>query len=200
MMINKNIFWTIFILAIVFNVIVKWEVIRKLREELSETKENLETIQNECTRYQTLDSLNVIRVGRLTLSKNELKKRESELLEKVEKLDIRLRHMNAIIETKSEANAEVITILRDSIINDTTLIKCLTYDDNYFKIDACIKADTLTGTLAYRDTLIQVFHRVPRRFWFIKFGTKAIKQDAYLSNRNASIVYSKFITLKRRRK
>lgn len=170
---------------------------RKLRNEVRRTRENVETLQEGITRYRTSDSLNAISVGRLTLTKREMKEREADLLQQVDKLNIKVRRLNAVLETQSEAKAEVVTILRDSVINDTTVLKCLKYDDNYFRIDACIHADTLQGTLRYTDTLIQVLHRVPRKFWFIRWGTKAVKQDAYFANPNAVINYSRYIELKK---
>lgn len=171
---------------------------RKLCKEVRQAHENVETLQEGMTRYKTSDSLNAISVGRLIMGKRDLQKREADLLEQVEKLNIRVRRLNAILETQSEAKAEIITILKDSVINDTTVIKCLKYDDNYFSIDACIHEDTLQGSLRYTDTLIQVLHRIPRKFWFIRWGTKAVRQDAYFANPNAIINYSRYIELKKK--
>ncbi len=46
------------------------------------------------------------------------------------------------------------------------------------------------------DTLIQVVHRVTRQFWFIKWGTKAIRQDIVSKNPHSQIVYTEYIELK----
>lgn len=160
-------------------------------------KESVETLSTGLVHYRTADSLNAVQVGRLTLTKRELKERESDLLKRIEKLNIKINRLNTVLETHGEAKTEIRTIIRDSIINDTTVLKCLKFDDNYFYIDACINSDTLTGTLRYRDTLIQVLYRVPRKIWFIKFGTKGVRQDAYFSNPDATITYSRYIELKK---
>lgn len=46
------------------------------------------------------------------------------------------------------------------------------------------------------DTLDQAVHRVPHRFWFIKWGTKAIRQDIVCRNPYSQITYSEYIELK----
>lgn len=186
------------LLVIVIPILILMYANRKLRNEVQRTRENVETLQQGIIHYRTSDSLNAISVGRLTLTKREMKEREVDLLKQVEKLNIKVRRLNAILETHSEAKAEIITILKDSVINDTTVIKCLKYDDNYFSIDACIHKDTLEGSLRYTDTLIQVLHRIPRKFWFIRWGTKAVRQDAYFANPNAIINYSRYIELKKK--
>lgn len=185
------------LLIMVVSILLLMYANRKLRNEVRRNRENVETLQEGIVRYRTSDSLNAISVGRLTLTKREMKEREADLLNQVEKLNIKVRRLNAVLETHSEAKAEIITILKDSVINDTTVLKCLKYNDNYFSIDACIHKDTLQGSLRYTDTLIQVLHRIPRKFWFIRWGTKAVKQDAYFANPNAVINYSRYIELKK---
>lgn len=185
------------LLIMVVSILLLMYANRKLRNEVRRNRENVETLQEGIVHYRTSDSLNAISVGRLTLTKREMKEREADLLHQVEKLNIKVRRLNAVLETHSEAKAEIITILRDSVINDTMVLKCLKYNDNYFSIDACIHKDTLQGSLRYTDTLIQVLHRIPRKFWFIRWGTKAVKQDAYFANPNAVINYSRYIELKK---
>ena len=43
------------------------------------------------------------------------------------------------------------------------------------------------------DTLRQVVHRVPRRFLFIRFGTKAVRQEIVSSNPHTRIVYAEYV-------
>lgn len=186
------------LLIMVVSILLLMYANRKLRNEVRRNRENVETLQEGIVRYRTSDSLNAISVGRLALTKREMKEREADLLHQVEKLNIKVRRLNAVLETHSEAKAEIITILKDSVINDTTVLKCLKYNDNYFSIDACIHKDTLQGSLRYTDTLIQVLHRIPRKFWFIRWGTKAVKQDAYFANPNAIINYSRYIEIEKK--
>jgi len=50
-------------------------------------------------------------------------------------------------------------------------------------------------SLVSRDTLYQVVHRVPRRFLFIRWGTKGIRQEMVNCNPHAEITYSQYIEL-----
>ena len=46
------------------------------------------------------------------------------------------------------------------------------------------------------DTLMQIVHRVPKRFLFFRYGTKAIRQEVVSKNPHTRIVYSEYIELK----
>ena len=51
----------------------------------------------------------------------------------------------------------------------------------------------------HRDTLDQVIYRVPRRFLFIRWGTKEIRQAVSVRDPKSTIVYSEYVVLKRER-
>ena len=43
----------------------------------------------------------------------------------------------------------------------------------------------------------QVVHRIPRRFLFIRWGTKALRQEIVPSNPHTRIVYSEYVKIER---
>lgn len=55
---------------------------------------------------------------------------------------------------------------------------------------------TVEGILG-RDTLRQIVHRIPRRFLFIRWGTKALRQEIISSNPHTRIAYSEYIRIER---
>lgn len=59
--------------------------------------------------------------------------------------------------------------------------------------------DSLSYAVHSVDTLHQVVHRVPRKCWFIRYGTKAIRQEVWSSNPNTELVYTEYIELPRRK-
>ena len=84
------------------------------------------------------------------------------------------------------------------------------------KISVCItvkitiiseRSDFLSGTLlhiccapcsiACIDTLRQVVHRIPRRFLFIRWGTKALRQEIVSTNPHTRIVYAEYVKIER---
>ncbi|WP_350308236.1 DUF6549 family protein [Gabonibacter massiliensis] len=48
-----------------------------------------------------------------------------------------------------------------------------------------------------RDTLVQIVYRVPRKFLFIRWGTKAIRQEVISKNPYSKITYSRYIELRK---
>ena len=53
------------------------------------------------------------------------------------------------------------------------------------------------GRIRSVDTLRQVVHRVPRRFLFIRWGTKALRQQIVSSNPHTRIVYTEYVRIER---
>ena len=47
------------------------------------------------------------------------------------------------------------------------------------------------------EILRQVVHRIPRRFLFIRWGTKALRQEIVPSNPHTRIVYSEYVKIER---
>ena len=64
-------------------------------------------------------------------------------------------------------------------------------------IEGEVRRDTLLLNYHSIDTLHQIVHRVPRKFLFFRFGTKAIRQEIVSSNPHTKIVYSEYIELRR---
>ena len=47
------------------------------------------------------------------------------------------------------------------------------------------------------DTLRQAVHRIPRRFLFIRWGTKALRQEIVSTNPHTRIVYAEYVKIER---
>lgn len=47
------------------------------------------------------------------------------------------------------------------------------------------------------DTLRQVVHRIPRRFLFIRWGTKALRQEIVSTNPHTRIVHAEYVKIER---
>ena len=70
--------------------------------------------------------------------------------------------------------------------------------DPWVTVEGLIERDSVACRVESIDTLRQVVHRVPRRFLFIRWGTKAIRQEVMSSNPHTRIVYTDYIELKKR--
>ena len=69
--------------------------------------------------------------------------------------------------------------------------------DPWVTVEGLIERDSVACRVESTDTLRQVVHRVPRRFLFIRWGTKAIRQEVVSSNPHTRIVYTDYIELKK---
>ena len=90
--------------------------------------------------------------------------------------------------------------LRDSIIVRDTLrdtVRIFLGGDVWSRVAGVIRGDSLRYSVQSIDTLFQVVHRVPRRFLFFRYGTKAIRQEIVSSNPHTRLVYSEYVELSR---
>ncbi len=67
------------------------------------------------------------------------------------------------------------------------------WNDPWTQVTGLIVGDSVSCTLHTTDTIHQVIHRVPRRFLFLRFGTRALRQEIISSNPHNQIVYSEII-------
>ena len=65
------------------------------------------------------------------------------------------------------------------------------------KVTACSTGIGGLCRVESADTLRQVVHRIPRRFLFIRWGTKALRQEIVPSNPHTRIVYSEYVKIER---
>ena len=101
-----------------------------------------------------------------------------------------------------QTKLEVVVPIRDTVVIRDTVktidtLRLFRWQDNWVTIDGVIDSDSVACTLRSVDTLHQVVYRVPRRFWFIKFGTKALRQHIVSSNPHSEIVYTEYVKIEK---
>lgn len=148
------------------------------------------------TLYRTKADKYAASVEALTLELDEFKHTHEEDAQQIRELGIRLRRVES--HSKSITN----TMLSDTIvIRDTVIMRdSMKYGVNitpWTTIQAAIMRDTLIYNIESVDTLHQIIHRVPRKFWFIRYGTKAIRQEVWSSNPNTKLIYTEYIVLRK---
>lgn len=169
-----------------------------VREDRNRLSDNQCALMNDVDFYRTRDSLSAAGVNRLTLTNREFKEYCGELERTVKSLNVKVKRLQSVSQTATETTYPVRTIVKDSIIpgrRDT--LRCIDYRDNYLTLSGCVSADTFSGLIQSRDTIIQVIHRVPRRFWFIRFGCKAVRQEVVCRNPHSRISFTEYIELKK---
>lgn len=178
--------------------------VRELTQEKERLTGNQEALMEEVQYYQDEAGRQAASVQRLELSKSELEAYNGELTQRIEDLNIKLKRVQAATTTATQTNVEIKTIIKDTIIYRDTgmlVLPAIKWQDPWVNVDGIIKPDsTVDLSIQSVDTLFQVVHRVPKKFWFIKYGTKAIRQEITSSNPHTKIVYSEYIELEGRKK
>ena len=178
--------------------------VRELTQEKDRLTGNQEALMEEVQYYQDEAGRQAASVQRLELSKSELEAYNGELTQRIEDLNVKLKRVQAATTTATQTNVEIKTIIKDTIIYRDTgmlVLPAIKWQDPWVNVDGIIKPDsTVDLSIQSVDTLFQVVHRVPKKFWFIKYGTKAIRQEITSSNPHTKIVYSEYIELEGRKK
>lgn len=71
----------------------------------------------------------------------------------------------------------------------------VSWSDPWVRLEGFIQADTLHAQIESRDTLQMIVHRVPRRFLFFRFGTKAVRMEVVSQNPHTSLSYPRLIVV-----
>lgn len=183
---------------------VLWQLYRNERQERLRLEANQHSLLSETRYYRTHDSLSAAGTERLTLSNREFRKHCTELEKTIEALNLKIRRLESVSRTAVSTVRTIETTLRDTVILRDTLpadtLQTMNFRDPWLTINGSLHNRLFSGRIETRDTLIQAVHRILRRFWFIRWGTKAVRQEVTTRNPYSRITYTEYIELKRRKK
>ena len=132
----------------------------------------------------------------LELKLSELRQARREDAKRIKELGIRLREVESYARSVTQKRGGATLPLRDTvIIRDTVKIFSSGRGQSY--LSGMVHNDSITYHFTSTDTIYQVVRRVPRRFLFFRYGTKAIHQDVWTSNPTTKVVYTEYIELKK---
>ena len=193
------------IIAVIAAFVLLWRVYRHEHRERRRLEANQHSLLTDVEYYRTRDSLSAAGVERLTLTNREFRRHAEELERSVEDLQLKVRRLQSASRTAVTTEYPVEAQLRDTVIVRDTIavadtLSLLRYVNPWVTLDGVIAGSLFRGRIESRDTLVQVVHRVPRRFWFIRWGTKAVRQEVTTRNPYSRITYTEYIELKRRKR
>lgn len=148
--------------------------------------------------FRTKDSLSAAGVERLMLTKRELEQFNAELAGTIKDLGVKIRRLEAAATTASRTDVNISAPLRDTVfIVDSVSVSAQTFDwrDHWMSISGTMTDGGVNCRVQTTDTLVQVVHRVPRKFLFFRWGTKAIRQEIVSRNPHTKIVYTEYVEL-----
>lgn len=175
---------------------------RRLRLENRRLDQNILALTSDVALYRTQSGASAAEVRSLRLKQSELEQTNADLTSQIRQLNIRLRHITSAAEATTQTELQFCAPLPDSALRRTVTdsIRLPLYSDRWNSLQATLIGDRIEGRFTSIDTLRQVVYRVPRRIWFIRYGTKELRQVITSSNPSTRLVYSSHITIERRRK
>lgn len=101
---------------------------------------------------------------------------------------------------KARTNRALAPQIKQLLEVDPKLVPSRTFrwGDGHVDVRGVVTHDSVLCDIVSVDTLRQVVHRVPKRFLFIRYGTKAIHQEIVSSNPHSRIVYTEYIQVRRK--
>jgi hypothetical protein len=91
-------------------------IIGHLRTENSRLSGNQNALLSDIRFYQTKDSLSAASVERLQFTKSELERYNSDLVQTVEDLNIKVKRLQSVSQTATKTVYKVETVFKDSLI------------------------------------------------------------------------------------
>ena len=173
--------------------------LRKARAEKERLEANQTALLSQVEYYTTKNGKSAADVRKLTLTVDELKQYNATLKKTADDLGIKLKRVQSASTTGVRTEVKFITQVRDSIVYRDSIIvpvKAFTWRDPWTDVQGVIERDSVDLSVQSVDTLTTIVHKVPHKFWFIKWGCKAIKQTVVSSNPHAKITYTEYIEVK----
>lgn len=195
---NKYLIFAITVLLLTCGLLLKSR--QKLIGERDRYKSNTEALMSEIQRIQVDSSTMALDIKSLTMSLDEFKRFRAEDEEKIRKMGVRIKDLEAVAKHNVEVNAPIDAEIKDSVVIRDTIpvfLKAVKMDTPYLKINGTIENDRLTGKINLPVTLNQAFWiEYKHRFLWWRWKVKAIHQTVSSDNPYVEIKYSEYIKIK----
>ena len=197
--------------------------LRGERAERRRVQSNNEVLTDSVEFYRTESGKHAASRQVLELRASEMERYNAQLTAQVRELRIKVRRLEAAATTATRTEVQITAPLEpagpqptawekygagvrraaDSVkaaldrefsgLPKVPEAKIFRWADRHVSVDGIIRTDSVSCDVTSIDTLRQIVHRVPRRFLFIRWGTKAIRQEVVSSNPHTQIVYTEYI-------
>lgn len=187
----------LFIYALAVTLIAIWGISR--HREAERLDNNQRALTEQVHLYRTRLNESAASVLALQLRCDEFRKMHEEDAKHIRKLGIKIKRLESVARGAVRTEIALSAPLYDTIVLRDTL-RHFRWHDPWVEVAGVVRRDSVECHVKSVDTLRQVVHRVPRRFLFIKYGVKAIRQEIISSNPHTQVVYAEYIELKKSRK
>ncbi|WP_195461168.1 DUF6549 family protein [Alistipes sp. D31t1_170403_E11] len=177
---------------------------RRYHAENRRLTQNQTALTAEITHYRTQAGADAASVRALRLRCGEFESLRAADAREIRRLGIRIRRLETAAKAVTATQTEVRMPLRDTVVagirgslpvHDT--MRVFRWRDPWVSVEGRIGKDSVACRIRSVDTLRQVIHRIPRRFLFIRWGTKAIRQEIVSTNPHTQIVHAEYVKIER---
>lgn len=181
--------------AVAVTALLAWGV-RHYRAENRRLTQNQTALAGRVEHYRTRLGEAAASVQVLRLRCGEFEELRAADAERIRALGVKLRRVEAASKTGVATAVEVRAPLRDTVVvRDTARV--FRWCDVWTSVEGVVGRDSVTCRVTSVDTLRQVVHRVPRRFLFIRWGTKALRQEITSANPHTRIVFTEYVKIEK---
>ena len=198
---KKILFWAAAVALVA--IVVSGFIIAHLARENERLRRNESALRHGVELYRTESGRSAAAVEALEMEVAEFRELHRDAAKEIASLGIRLRRAESVAQSVAVTTLTDTVVVRDTIVvRDTVAVAARHFAavDVWSRVEAILFGDSVQYAVRTIDTLHQVVHRVPRRFLFIPYGTKAIRQEVWSSNPNVELVYTEYIELPKRLK
>ena len=186
---SMNRYLLLYALVLTGLVLLLWP---RQRAEIRRLTQNQRALASQVSHYRT-------RLDEEAASAQVLRLRAADA-ERIRQMGIRIRRLEAASKSVTATRLELHAPLRETVrvaLRDTLVVRdtvrLFRWRDAWVTVEGMLRDDSVACRVESVDTLRQVVHRVPRRFLFIRFGTKAVRQEIVSSNPHTRIVYAEYV-------
>lgn len=169
---------------------------QRMRREVQRLERNQNALNQSVEHYRSRLGQEVAAVRVLTLRCAEFERLRAEEAETLRRMKIRLRRLEAWSKQVAEQQIALRTPLHDTVVLHDTL-RLFHWSDPWVEVQGQVTRNALQAHIRTVDTLRQIVHRVPRKFLFIRWGTKGFKQEISSQNPHSRIIYSEYVQFQR---
>lgn len=176
-----------------------WSMYRSERAERQRFEGNQSVLLDSVRHYKVRDSLSAASVQALNLTVSEYKKYRVEDAALIRDMGIKLKRALSAANVETSTDVTVNAPVKDSVIQSGTpgtppdTVQTFKWRDQWVSVAGIIRKDSVSCSVHSEDSLSIVAHRVPRKFLFIRWGTKAVRLEVVSKNPHTSIQSAEYI-------
>lgn len=181
----------IIMLGMVCTISFQAKYIKKQKANIERLDGNVTALTTDINHFKVNDSLNAATIQSLNITVSEFKDMNVEAKKTIDALNIKYKRLLKVNQTITQENQDLIlnkTI--DTLILKDTIVKTVSasYRSPYLDLDIYDLGNQYQVKYESRDTIDQILENIPKKFLFIRYGTKGFKTTYVNRNPNAKIV------------